>query len=220
MDLAPLLDRFAPLSPIPLCPEIRAFSARSLVEVWDAAEKQAGHTLAPPFWAFPWPAGIALARVVLDRPDLVRGRTVVDVGCGGGVSSLACAKAGAHVIANDADPLALEVARLAAERQGLSIEMRCADLLREPAMLDAADVVLCGDLAYDRAAAPRERAALQRAADRGATVLLADAERMWFDASGLELLAEYRLPVVPDLEGVEARTARVYRLPAGGVRSP
>jgi predicted nicotinamide N-methyase len=210
-----LLEEYAPLSPVPLCPEIRAFSARSLVEIWEAAERHTGCTLPAPFWAFPWPAGAALARTVLDRPGLVRGKRVVDMGCGGGVASLACAMAGARVVANDTDPLALEVTRLAATLQGLRVETLWADLTREALPGEPADVWLCGDLAYDRAAAPLERSLLRKAADRGATVLVADAERTYFDTTGLELLAEYSLPVVVDLEGVELRIARVYRMPAG-----
>ena len=210
-----LLDAHAPLVPVPLCPGLRVFTARSLVEVWQAAEAHAGRTLAAPFWAFPWPAGIALARVVLDHPQLVSGRTVIDIGCGGGVASLACAIAGARVVANDTDPVALEVAGLAAVRQGLTLRTLLGDVTRESALLDAYDVVLCGDLAYERSAAPVERAALERAARNGATVLLADAERTWFDARGLEEIAAYELEVVRDLEGVERRTARVYRLRAG-----
>ena len=210
-----LLDAHAPLVPVPLCPEFRVFTARSLVEVWQAAEAHAGRTLAAPFWAFPWPAGIALARVVLDHPQLVCGRTVIDIGCGGGVASLACAMAGAHVVANDTDPVALEVARLAAGRQGLTIRTLLADFTRESALLDGYDVVLGGDLAYERSAAAGERAAFDRAARNGATVLLADAERAWFDARGLEEIAAYDLEVVRDLEGVDRRRARVYRLRMG-----
>lgn len=214
-DLETLLDRFAPLTPVPLCPEIRAFTARSLVEIWEAAERHTGGTLPAPFWAFPWPAGTALARTVLDRPELVRGLRVVDVGCGGGVASLACAKAGARVVANDTDPLALEVTRLAATLQGLDVETLWADLTREALPGEHADVWLCGDLAYDRSTAPLERSLLRTAAGRGSTVLVADAERTYFEATGLELLAEHTLPVVSDLEGVATRTARVYRMPAG-----
>lgn len=211
-DLGGLLELYAPLTPVPLCPEIRAFTARSLVEVWDAAESRAGRTLPAPFWAFPWPAGVALARVILDRPALVRGRSVMDAGCGGGVSSIACAMVGARVVASDADPVALEVARLAARLQGLEIETLLADLTRGSDRINEVDVVLCGDLAYDRSAAPIERAVLRRAAARGATVLLGNAERTYFDETDLEQLAEYELPVVYDLEGVKRRVARVYRM--------
>jgi predicted nicotinamide N-methyase len=214
-DFETLLDRYAPLSPAPLCPDIRAFTARSLVEIWEAVERHAGCTQQAPFWAFPWPAGAALARTVLDHPALVRGKRVVDVGCGGGIASLACAKAGARVVANDTDPMALEVTRLAAARQGLEVETLWADLTREEALTEPVDVWLCGDLAYDRSAAPLERSLLRKAAERGATVLVADAERTYFDASGLELLGEYTLPVMADLEGVAERTARVYRVPGG-----
>jgi predicted nicotinamide N-methyase len=214
-DLETLLEAFAPLSPVPLCPEIRAFTARSLVEIWEAAERHTGCTLPAPFWAFPWPAGAALARTVLDEPGLVGGKRVVDVGCGGGVASLACARAGGRVVANDTDPLALEVTRLAATAQGLRVDTLWADLTREDLPGDPAEVWLCGDLAYDRSTAPLERSLLRAAAGRGATVLVADAERAYFDASGLELIAEHTIPVVTDLEGVERRTARVYRMTAG-----
>lgn len=212
-DFARLLDRFAPLSPVPLCPELLAFRARSLVEVWEAAERLAGHELASPFWAFPWAAGIALARVVLDRPEYVRGRSVLDIGAGGGITACACALAGAaEVVANDVDPWALAVTRLVADRQRLSVRTLATDLTYDPGAADSFDVIICADLAYDRSAARRERALLDRAGRRGALVLIADAERAYFDAIGLELLSEISMEVPDDLEGVPKRTARVYRL--------
>ena len=205
------LDEHAPLLTVPLCPELRAFSAASLVTVWEAAEASAGTTLPSPFWAFPWPAGITLARVILDRPELVRDRSVIDMGAGGGVSSFACAMAGAsHVTACDADPWAVEVAALGARRQGLALSTLLADPAARPALLDPYDVILCGDLAYDRSSAPRERYALDRAASRGATVLVADAGRTYFQPDGYELIAELRVPVVKDLEGATERLTRVY----------
>lgn len=211
-DLEALLDRYAPLSPVPSCEPVLAYSAQSLVTIWQAAERLAGAILPSPFWAFPWPAGIALARTLLDDPAMVRGKAVIDVGAGGGVSSFAAIRSGAaRVVACDVDPWALAVARLAALRQGLQLETVEADITGEPGLLDAFDVVLCGDLAYDRSAAPRERGAIERARERGATVLLADAGRTYFDAAGFTLIAEYTLDVVTDLEGCARRTARVYR---------
>jgi predicted nicotinamide N-methyase len=209
-ELRALLDAHAPLRPAPLSPEIRIFHAHSLVEVWEAAERAAGEVLPSPFWAYPWPAGAALARVILDRPERVAGRRVLDFGCGGGIASLAAAFAGAaQVCANDVDPWALAVTSLAAAAQGLSVTPLLEDLTARET-LPACDVVLCADLGYERSVAPAQRALLQRALAAGATVLAADAGRAYFDPAGFSLLAEYDLDVPDDLEGVNRRTARVY----------
>lgn len=208
-----VLDRCAPLRPAPLCPELQVFYARSLVEVWEAAEMAAGETLPAPFWAYPWAAGMALARVLLDRADAVRGRSVLDVGAGGGVTSLAAAYAGAaRVVANDIDPWALETVRQAAAAQGLAVETLLADLTATPSLVDEFDVLVCGDLAYEQHEAPRQLSLLRRAAAHGAWVLAADAGRTYFRPAGMELLAEFRLAVPRDLEGVSERVARVYRV--------
>jgi predicted nicotinamide N-methyase len=208
-----LLAAFAPLTPAPLCPEIRAHQARSLVEVWEAAEALAGEPLPAPFWAYAWPAGCALARVLLDQPALVRGRSVLDLGAGGGVTSLAAARAGAaSVTASDVDEWALLVTEIAAGAQGLSVRTTAIDFVAEPARVDGFEVVLASDLAYERSEAPRQRAVLERAAARGARVLVADAGRTYFDTAGLMELAVYELAVPLDLEGVARRSARVYRM--------
>ncbi|MCI0435611.1 MAG: 50S ribosomal protein L11 methyltransferase [Gemmatimonadetes bacterium] len=207
--LESLLDDHAPLTPVPLCPEVSVFTARSLVGIWEAAERVAGVTLPSPFWAYAWPAGAALARVILDEPDRVRGRTIVDFGAGGGVSSLACALAGAaRVIANDVDPWALAVARIAAYRQGLIIETLQGDLATSSDI--PCDVLLCADLGYDRTSAPKERAVIGRARAARRTVLVADAGRAWFDARRLQPIARFEVAVPPDLEGVDRRVATVY----------
>jgi predicted nicotinamide N-methyase len=212
-EFAALLDEVAPFTPVPLCPEILAFQAISLVAVWTAAEQLAGIALPAPFWAFAWPAGSALARVILDQPELVRGRRVLDLGAGGGVGAIACARAGARrVVANDIDAWALEVTRIAAVRQHVAVETLLGDLTGDMAIAHDFDVVLAADLAYERSATPRERGFLEAARRNGAVVLIADAERTYFDASGLNLIAEYMLPVVYDLEGKRTRVARVYRM--------
>jgi predicted nicotinamide N-methyase len=214
--LAALLDREAPLQPAPLCPEVQVFQGRELIAVWEAAERLAGGPLPAPFWAYPWPGGAALARVVLDAPERVRDRRVLDLGTGGGLAALAAARAGAaEVVANDIDPWALATARLAAARQRLELTTLHADLTAQDAAggeLDAYDVVLCADLYYERRTAPRLRALLERARRAGAEVLVADAGRAYFDPAGLVLLAEYDVAVPADVEGVERRLARVYRL--------
>jgi predicted nicotinamide N-methyase len=211
-DLAALLDRYAPFGPTELVPELQVFYGQSLVEIWEAAEKLAGQVLPAPFWAYPWAAGLGLARVILNNPELVQGRRVLDFGCGGGVASLAAARAGAaHVVANDLDEWALAVVRLASERQQLEVETLCADLTTSAQPLPF-DVVLCSDLAYEKKEAPQQRALLERARAAGALVLVADAGRTYFDDSGMEMLAQYTIRVPKDLEGVELRTACVYKL--------
>jgi predicted nicotinamide N-methyase len=208
-----MLDAHAPLSPVSLCPGILAFSAQSLVVIWQAAERVAGEILPSPFWAFPWPGGIAIARILLDGPSLVRGRSVIDVGAGGGVACFAAARAGAaRVVACDIDPWALAVTRLAAERQGLAVETLEVDITSDGAVLDDFDVVLCGDLGYDRSAAADERAAIERAVARGALALIGDAGRTYFDDGGMELVSSYSIDVVADLEGAETKIARAYRM--------
>jgi predicted nicotinamide N-methyase len=216
MSLEDVLVRWAPFGPAPLCPEIGVFHARSLVEVWQAAEVDAGHELPAPFWAYPWAAGVGMARVLLDRADRVRGRTVLDVGAGGGIASLAAARAGAaRVVANDVDPRALETTALAAAAQGLAVETLQADLTALPGATAGFDIVLAGDLAYEQHQAAGQLGLLRRAAAGGAWVLAADAGRTYFEHRGMRLLAEFRLAVPRDLEGVDERVARVYEvLPA------
>lgn len=189
------------------------FQGRSLIEVWEAAEKIAGENLAAPFWAYPWAAGCGLARIVLDQPALVSGKRVLDLGAGGGVVSIAASRAGAlEVVANDVDPWAMAVMRLAAARQGISLTLLMEDLTERLAAVDGFDVVLCSDMAYEKRMAPRYQTLLQRAKNRGARVLVADAGRTYFDATGLSLIAEFTLDVPRDLEGVDRRVARVFEM--------
>lgn len=151
--------------------------------------------------------------MLIDQPDAVHGRRVLDFGAGGGVTALAAAYAGAlSVTANDIDPWALLVVDIAARAQGLAVSTLREDLCDEPALVDDYDVVLCSDLAYEKRETPRQRAVLERAVANRATVFVADAGRTYFDATGMTLLAEYELRVPLDLEGVSRRQARVYRL--------
>lgn len=210
-ELEQLLTEHAPLAPAPLCPEIRVHQANSLVDVWEAAERIAGQPLAAPFWAYAWPGGCALARVILDHPHLVRGHRVLDFGAGGGVTALAAAYAGAGAVtANDIDPWALMVVDIAARAQELRVGTFAEDMCEAPGLVDDYDVVLCSDLAYEKRETPRQRAVLERAIANRAAVFVADAGRTYFDGTGMELLASYELDVPVDLEGVSRREARVY----------
>lgn len=214
--LAALLDEYAPFGPVPLVPEVQVFQGKVLLELWGAAERLAGGSLPPPFWGYPWPGGIALARYILDHPSVVAGARVLDLGAGGGVAALAAARAGAReVVVNDWDPWALATAALAAARQGLVVVPLAGDLTAAsgaPEVPARYDVILCGDLYYERGVAPRIRAFLESARAGGAVVLVADAERAYFDSTGFTSLTEYRVPVPRDLEGADELPARVYQL--------
>jgi predicted nicotinamide N-methyase len=202
-QLEALLDELAPFGPAPLCPTIGVFQALDLIELWDGVKALFG---AVPIchWGIAWPAGVALARVLLDSPDRVRGLHVVDVGAGGGIAAIAAAKAGAaRVIAADVDPLALRVTRLAAERNGVKLELLEADV-GAVNLAARPDVVLASDLEYEMSGA-QARDRLEALVPLGTTLLLADPGRPCFTSRGLELLATFRLSDVAPVYALEDR---------------
>ena len=197
----------------PLVPEIRLRLATEITPIWQATEDELDTAgLPPPFWAFCWPGGQAVARYLLDTPDTVRGRRVLDFAAGGGVCSIAAALAGAaHVTANDIDGFALTAVRLNAALNGVEVEVLADDLL----LADRAgefDVVLAGDIFYERSPAVEIEAFLRRCAAGGATVLLGDPGRKYLPQSGLERLAGYDIPTSLELETKEISTGRVWRV--------
>lgn len=195
-QLAALLDEMAPFGPAPVCPEIEVFFAVEPHALWRATAQLAGQEVGVPFWALPWPAGLCLARFILDHPEAVRGRGVVDVGVGGGVAAIAAMKAGARrVIGVDLDPWALRVSRLAAARNGVSLELILADFAKDP-VGDPDDLVLLADLEYG----PEGAAARRRAGEltlSGASLLVTDCGRTHFDPTGLRRVASFSRPGMP-----------------------
>ncbi|MGH3743729.1 MAG: class I SAM-dependent methyltransferase [Mycobacteriales bacterium] len=191
------------LGAVPNVPELLAYQARDMHGLW----QQVG-TEAPPFWAFAWLGGQALARYVLDRPDVVRGRRVLDLATGSGIVALAAAHAGAaHVLAVDVDPLAGEAVSANAAANGLELEWCCEDLLDGPP--PEVDLVLAADVLYDRAMAPRVLRWLRRS---GADVLLSDPGRDYCPAHELTEVASYVLPADLELEGMRERRTRIFTL--------
>jgi len=214
--ILPLLAAHARVQSPPLVPELRLYLAEQLVPLWQATEALAGQRQPPPFWAFAWPGSIALARYLLDTPGLVSGKRVLDFGAGGGLAAIAATRAGAaQVVAADLDPLAAAVQPLNAELNGVTFESRCEDLVeREPAL--PVDVVLAGDVCYEREPSARITHWLRRQAASGALVLLADPGRSYAPADGLELLATYAIPTLHELESVTQKRTRLWRV----ARSP
>ena len=195
----------------PIVPEITLRTGGLSMPLWEAAAlTDARPAVPPPYWAWAWAGGQALARHVLDHPDLVRGQRVVDVGCGGGIVAIAAARAGAtSVRAIDLEIFAIEACRLNAEANGVTLELEEAD----PVGTDAGwDVVLVGDLWYEFELAARIAPWLRELAGRGALVLTGDPGRAHLPGSGLDELARYDVPTIEDLEDVTTKTVRVLQL--------
>jgi predicted nicotinamide N-methyase len=198
------------LRPAPYVPEVRLHLADEPYGVWERTEAVLGGGVAPvPFWAFVWAGGQALARQVLDRPGTVAGRTVLDLGAGSGLVAIASALAGAAAAAaSDVDPYAAAAIALNAEANGVPVELR-GDVLGGPA---DADVVLAGDVFYDRDMAAQVLPFLHRARTAGALVLVGDPGRAYRPASGLRQVDVYEVPVDRSLEDVETRRTTVWEL--------
>ncbi len=192
-------------------PEIRLHLATEITPLWQATEAAlARSNLPPPFWAFCWPGGQALARYLLDHPDLVAGRTVVDFAAGCGVAAIAAARAGARrVRAAEIDPFAAAAIAMNAGLNAVAVEALDDDIVGRPL---AADVVLAGDVCYERPMAERVFAWLRRLAGDGALVLLADPGRAYLPEGGLAPLARYDVPTSRELEDRETRPTTLYRV--------
>jgi predicted nicotinamide N-methyase len=196
--------------PVAFVPEFRLHLAEQLVPLWQATEWQAAAPQPPPFWAFAWPGSQALARYILDTPLTVKNRRVLDFGAGSGLAAIAAASRGArHVIAVDIDPIAREVQRLNAELNGVEVESRCADVLNADIEID---VVLAGDVCYEREPADRITRWLRGMAGDGVAVLLADPGRHYTPSDGLQLLATYDVPTLHELESVASKRTTLWRM--------
>jgi predicted nicotinamide N-methyase len=208
------------LLPVPHAPEIRLHLADEATDLWQKTEEELGQIgLPPPYWAFAWAGGQALARYILDRPQIVRGRRVLDFASGSGLSAIAAARAGAaEVLANDIDAFALAAIALNAEANGVTVTLLGEDVIGA----NDWDVVLAGDVCYEREMAAQVTTWLAALAAAGTTVLLGDPGRNYLAKDGLEKLAEYAVPTTRALEDTEVRRTAVWRplRPADSVSLP
>ena len=197
-------------------PEVRLFLGGPAMPLWEAAFYADDRLpVPPPYWAWPWAGGQALARYLLDTPDVVRGRRVADIGTGGGIVAIAAAMAGAaHVAAIDIEPYAVEACRLNAAANGVAETVEA--ILRDPVGEDDGwGVVLAGDVWYESELASLMEPWLRRLASRGADVLTGDLGRAYLPAHDLHELAQYVVPTLVDLEDVTEKAARVLRVGPG-----
>ncbi len=200
----------------PHVPEIRLHLADEATELWFRTEEELGEMgLPPPYWAFAWAGGQALARHLLDDPSRVAGRTVLDLAAGSGLVAVAAAMAGAaRVVASEIDPFAIAAIGLNAALNAVAVEPLAADVLADPARAPAADVVLAGDVFYERPMADAVLAFLSARARAGALVLVGDPGRSYMPRGALVHLATYEVPVTRALEDAEVKRTSVWRLPA------
>ena len=193
-----------------LVPEVTLLVAADVVALWEGLEVQTGETPAePPFWAAAWPGGQALARHVLDVPGLVAGRSVLDLGSGSGLVAVAAALAGAaRVVASEIDPFGAAAVAVNAADNGVGPFEVVGDVLDDGP--PDVDVVLAGDVCYDRAMSERVLPYLDAARARGAVVLLGDPGRPYVPHDRLIAVARFD---VPDTEGPQVRRTTVWQLP-------
>jgi predicted nicotinamide N-methyase len=194
-----------------LVPEIRLHLATEVVPLWQATEatlEKAG--LPPPYWAFAWPGGQAVARHVLDNPRLVSGRRVLDLAAGCGVAAVAAAKMGARASASEIDRFALAAIALNAALNGVEVAPIDRDVLDDPP--GDWDTVLAGDLCYERPMADRVASWIKSQARAGVTVLMGDPGRAYKPADGLAEVARYVVPTSRDLEDRETRETILWRV--------
>jgi predicted nicotinamide N-methyase len=197
-----------------MVPEFRLWLATEYVPIWQATETWLDeHNIDPPYWAFCWPGGQAIARYLLDNPETVRGKHVIDFAAGSGVSAMAAARAGAaSVLANDIDAMSLVAARLNAGANGLTVDVSAEDWLSGVDGHPTADVVIAGDVCYEQDMSVRALAWLRSHARQGRLVLLGDPGRNYFSAQGLEECARYDIPTSLQLENRGMRETVVWRV--------
>lgn len=196
----------------PLVPEIRLHLATEVTPIWQATEESlARSALSPPFWAFAWAGGQALARYLLDHPAEVAGRFVLDFGAGSGILAIAVAKAGAaRVLAADIDAFAAAAIAANAALNGADIEITTADVVGtvDPRW----QLITAGDVCYEQPMAGRVTAWLRRLAHSGRAVMLGDPGRTYLPADGLCERTRYVVPTSRELEGCDSREGVVWRV--------
>lgn len=209
--------RLAPVEGLALthrgAPELlRLWQADEITPIWAATEEDLDRQgIEPPFWAFPWAGGQAVARLILERPELVRGKRVLDIACGSGMVGIAAASAGASAVwVNDIDPICEAAAALNAEANGVSLSWLGGNLLDAPPA--DFDVILAGDIFYEMTMAARFLGWLRQAAARGIAVYAGDPGRAYAPAEETGLMAEYDIATTMELESATARHARVWRI--------
>jgi predicted nicotinamide N-methyase len=212
LDPALFVHRNTAIAVPPLVPEIQLHLATEITPIWQATEETLARSgVPPPFWAFAWAGGQALARYVLDHPAEVAGRFVLDFGAGSGLVAIAAAKAGAaRVLAAEIDHFAAAAIAMNATLNGVAVTVTTADVtdIFDPRW----EVVVAGDVCYERPMAARVAQWLAALAERGSLVLLGDPGRTYLPANGLRERARYVVPTSRELEDRDMRDGLVWQV--------
>jgi predicted nicotinamide N-methyase len=197
----------------PHVPDLTLHLADEVTPIWKLTEEALAEIgLPPPFWAFAWAGGQALARYIMDNPALVAGKRAIDFASGSGIVAIAALKAGAaDVLAADIDPFCRAAVGLNAEANGVTPTFTDQNLLEAPPPAWA-EVILAGDICYEKPMAEQVMAWLAVARAQGATVLIGDPGRSYFPRSGLTKLAEYQVPTTRELEDFAVKRTCVWTL--------
>src|SRR3954447_6994998 len=208
-DKADFIRAHTRLLAVPHAPEIQLYLADEATALWEKTEEELGEMeLPPPFWAFAWAGGQALARYILDHPDLVRRKRVLDFASGSGLVAIAAALAGAaSVEASEIDEFALAAIELNAGANGVTLSARSGDIVGQNC---GWEIVLAGDVSYERDMAERVTDWLAGLAARRAHVLIGDPGRTYLARERLHTIAEYRIPVTRALEDMEIKRTQVW----------
>lgn len=200
------------LQPVPHAPEISLWVADELTPIWRLTEEELGEMgVPPPFWAFAWAGGQALSRWLLDHPEEVAGKQVLDFAAGSGLVGIAAMKAGAaSALCADIDPFCGAAVRLNGQANSVPLTFTADDLLGAPP--PEVDVICAGDVCYEKPMTERVLAWLGEAKARGVRVIIGDPGRTYFPKTGLEFLAEYRVPTTRELEDQEVKRSSVWAL--------
>jgi predicted nicotinamide N-methyase len=219
VDPAIFVRRNTAITAPPLVPEIRLHLATEITPIWQATEESlARGAVPPPFWAFAWAGGQALARYLLDHPEQVANRLVLDFAAGSGIVGIAAAKAGAaHVLAAEIDHFAAAAIAANAALNGVRIDVTTADLV---GTADARwEVITAGDVCYEQPMADRATAWLRSLAQQGYLVLLGDPGRTYLPVGGLRECGRYVVPTSRDLEDRESRDGVVWEVIAAAQKT-
>ena len=209
MDHASFIRQHTELLSPPLVPEVKLYLSHEAIPIWQKTEDELGELgLPPPFWAFAWAGGQALARYILDNPEFVKGKTVLDMASGSGLVGIAAMLAGAKsVLAADIDEFSITAIKLNAKANNCTLETTSDDLLKNAA--PEVDVILVGDMFYEKTTAERCLAFLKTSK---AQIFIGDPSRSYLPKDQLQKIATYNVPVSRDLEDAEIKQTSVWKL--------
>jgi predicted nicotinamide N-methyase len=195
-----------------IVPEIELYLATEITPLWHLTEDRLkGGDLPPPYWAFAWPGGQGMARYILDHPEEVKGKRVLDFAAGCGIAAIAATKAGAaQVMADDIDLLAQTAVLMNAERNSAAVDIHRMLDMEKP--FAGADLIMLGDVCYQQAMSIVILRWLNLCLDKGVRILIADPGRAYMPQQGLKELGRYEVPTSRELEDQESRIVTVWEM--------